>query len=239
VNKVSIIWQMTKDEFQELVNRSSTYSEILKHFDMQNKGNNFLTVKKRIREDNIDMSIFNSNKIKCKITSKIHINNILVENSNYSRTLLKKRLIKNNLLIYQCDICGNEGLHNNKKLSLHLDHINGVNNDNRLENLRFLCPNCHSQTETFAGRRLKIKYYCECGTEKSKLGSCCIKCSRKKSQPKLRIDYPSKELLEKLLWEKPTVQIAKDYGVSDNAVAKWAKKYNLNKPSRGYWTKVK
>ena len=43
----------------------------------------------------------------------------------------------------------------NSKLTLQLDHINGINNDNRKENLRFLCPNCHSQTDTFAGRNLK------------------------------------------------------------------------------------
>lgn len=40
----------------------------------------------------------------------------------------------------------------NKDITLQLDHINGVNDDNRIENLRFLCPNCHSQTSTFTGR---------------------------------------------------------------------------------------
>jgi hypothetical protein len=41
---------------------------------------------------------------------------------------------------------------NNKKLVLHIEHINGISNDNRIENLCFLCPNCHSQTDTYGGR---------------------------------------------------------------------------------------
>lgn len=69
-----------------------------------------------------------------------------------SRNSLKQQLIKHNVLPYECAICNNEGTWMNKTLSLQLDHINGINNDDRLENLRFLCPNCHAQTETFAGK---------------------------------------------------------------------------------------
>lgn len=56
---------------------------------------------------------------------------------------------------YKCACCGNTGEWNGRPLVLQLDHINGDNCDNRLENLRFLCPNCHSQTDTFAGRNCK------------------------------------------------------------------------------------
>jgi very-short-patch-repair endonuclease len=52
-----------------------------------------------------------------------------------------------------------------------------------------------------------------------------------------KVVRPSKEELEKMLWEEPTSTIAKKYGLSDNAITKWAKAYNLNKPPRGYWTK--
>lgn len=55
---------------------------------------------------------------------------------------------------YRCSICGNTGEWNSKKLVLQLDHINGIHNDNRIENLRLLCPNCHSQTDTFCGKRV-------------------------------------------------------------------------------------
>ena len=69
-------------------------------------------------------------------------------------------LIKQNLIPYLCQKCGNSGEWNGKILKLQIDHINGIYNDNRLVNLRFLCPNCHSQTETFSGKHRGNKKYC-------------------------------------------------------------------------------
>lgn len=56
---------------------------------------------------------------------------------------------------YKCVWCGNEGKHNGKDLVLQLDHIDGNSDNNKLENLRLLCPNCHSQTPTFTSRQKK------------------------------------------------------------------------------------
>ena len=69
----------------------------------------------------------------------------------------QSRLIKEGLLEYKCDICENIGEWYGNPLVLQLDHINGKHNDNNLDNLRLLCPNCHSQTDTFAGKNLKQK----------------------------------------------------------------------------------
>jgi hypothetical protein len=68
-----------------------------------------------------------------------------------TRSSVRKRIIKEGLILPVCSEC-NISEWNGKKLSLHLDHINGENGDNRIENLRFLCPNCHSQTSTYAGK---------------------------------------------------------------------------------------
>ncbi len=77
---------------------------------------------------------------------------IFVENSTHPRHRVKDRLIKENLIPHECAICGLGSEWNGLKLVLQLDHRNGRNNDNRLENLRFLCPNCHSQQGTYAGK---------------------------------------------------------------------------------------
>jgi 5-methylcytosine-specific restriction endonuclease McrA len=84
------------------------------------------------------------------------IEEFLTENSSCSRTNLKRRLLREGLLENVCHICGQLPEWNGKPLVLQLDHINGISNDNRLENLRIICPHCHSQTENFAGKNNKL-----------------------------------------------------------------------------------
>lgn len=92
-----------------------------------------------------------------RILSKYNIDEIFIENSKVKRDSIKNIIIKENLIEYICLGCENNGIWNNKVMNLQLDHINGVRNDNRLNNLRFLCPNCHSQTETFCTKNLNSK----------------------------------------------------------------------------------
>ena len=82
---------------------------------------------------------------------------VFIENSNYPRCHLKERIIKQNLISYICEQCDILGEYNGKPLSLQLDHKNGINNDNRINNLRFLCPNCHSQQDTYAGKNIVFR----------------------------------------------------------------------------------
>jgi 5-methylcytosine-specific restriction endonuclease McrA len=79
------------------------------------------------------------------------LSQVLVAGSSISSSRLKEKLLIGGLLKHECRICGLKDWQE-KPITLELDHINGVNNDNRLPNLRLLCPNCHSQTPTFRGR---------------------------------------------------------------------------------------
>jgi len=80
---------------------------------------------------------------------------VFVENSSYARHHIKRRILKDKKIPYICSDCGLGNIWNDKEISLQLEHINGINDDNRLSNLTFLCPNCHSQTLTYAAKNRK------------------------------------------------------------------------------------
>lgn len=109
-------------------------------------------LKRRIAELNCSTEHFG--KQLQSVSAKYSLEEILVENSSYANiSRLKQRLVNEGKMEYKCQKCGiSEWLGN--PLTLQLDHINGVNNDHRLTNLRFLCPNCHSQTDTYAGKNI-------------------------------------------------------------------------------------
>jgi len=183
----------TDEQFLKAVKESFSVAQTLRELGLSATGGNYLNFKIKIEKMGLDISHFTGQAhLKGKNhkwnTNKRLLEEVMVKNSDYSRDRLKKRLIKNGMLKEICAICGQLTEWKGKKLVLVLDHINGVNNDHRLENLRLLCPNCNSQTKTFCGRNSKIKnkkYFCkDCGkriTNESKSGY-CIKCVKKYSK---------------------------------------------------------
>ena len=153
------IYKLSDEQFVELLKKSSTISEVLFKLGYTVKGNSwgYSQVKRRMDDLNLDYSIFKGKSavIKTNELNNVRKEDILKENCKHQRTVLRRYIIKNNLIPYKCAICGCTEWQG-KTLSLELDHINGVNNDNRLENLRFLCPNCHSQTSTYGSRNQQL-----------------------------------------------------------------------------------
>lgn len=158
----SIIYSISDDEFIQLVNNSTCYSDILRYFSLSTSGESSRKVlKQRITELSCSVTHFVRYKLPSKESiTKYTLSDILIEKSPYqNRARLKSRLLSENILTYKCAICGISDWLGNK-ISLQLDHINGINNDNRISNLRLLCPNCHSQTDTYAGKNSKHNIEC-------------------------------------------------------------------------------
>lgn len=82
---------------------------------------------------------------------------VFCENATIARHHVKRKIINRNLIPYSCDICEIGPEWHGNPMPLILDHINGINNDNRLENLRFVCSNCDSQLPTYKSRNINNK----------------------------------------------------------------------------------
>lgn len=158
MKRKSKVYSISNNEFIKLVKESYSYSDILRELGLGTVGGSSTDIlKERIKELNIDTSHFSRNRSINRNKIIKPLEEIMVKNSSYKNlTSLKKRIIKEGILDYRCSICGNVGIWNDKDLVLVLDHINGDNTDHRKENFRFLCPNCNSQMDTFAGKNKKI-----------------------------------------------------------------------------------
>lgn len=160
MSRKSIIWKLSKEELQELINNSVNFVEVLAKIGLSTHSGNHRTLKKRIVADNIDITkiaLTRKQTFKNKTTffKLIDNNKFFSKNTYRSGNSLKKRLIRDFNIEYRCVLCSNTGSHNNKPLSLQIDHIDGDNRNNEIKNLRFLCPNCHSQTHNYSGKNKK------------------------------------------------------------------------------------
>jgi hypothetical protein len=207
-------------KLREIISKSGTYKECLEKMGIRSAGGNYGTLKKYITKYAIDISHFDEvRRVKRRRTSMIPLNTVLVVESNYSRSSLKKRLYQSGLKLPLCEMCGQGENWNGKKISLILDHINGIYNDNRIENLRILCPNCNATLDTHCGRNLRkdvdVEPVKKLPSEKRKLH---FEKRRKASRPPL--DELKREI-EKYGYSAT----GRKYNVSDNAIRKWIRYY--------------
>ena len=226
---MAIVDNFSEEELREIVENSFSMNEVIDKLGYStHSGGSHNTVKKRIELYNIDISHFGSIK-GIKRTEE----NVFIENSTASQATLRRWYKKGNYTEYKCSICGQEPIWQGKELTLILDHINGINNDDRLENLHWVCPNCNQQLETTGSKNpqrkiIAKKYYCEdCGIEISKNSKKCISCFGK-SQIKPITELPvTREDLKILIRTKSFSEIGRKFNVTDNAIRKWCDKYNL------------
>lgn len=234
---MNIINNLTKEEFNIVIKDSKCYAEILRKLNLRHEGGYYRTLKNRIKKESVDVSHFLtlSELMKGKshkgwISKEKFL--IRLENNLIKSDTIKIKLIEFSILPYECNECHIKNLWNNKKLILQLDHKDGNHRNNKLENLRWLCPNCHSQTDTFCGKHKKKSKpnFCKnCNKNIHRKSTICKKCSSKNYGLQIRKvkNRPSKEELLNLIIKYPFTEIARRFEISDNSVRKWCKSYNL------------
>lgn len=170
---------------------------------------------------------------------------VLVKNSTYSRGHLKARLYAEGLKGRNCELCGQGEHWYGHRISLILDHINGIATDHRLENLQIVCPNCAAALPTHCGRNvdmIKRRSCAGCGQSfrpRNRAQRYCSKeCGfrspgRKGPRPEARkVERPPIEQLLCEIDELGYSGVGRKYGVSDNAVRKWLRAEGVEPPRR-------
>lgn len=151
-------WRYTREEVDAKAKANISWTGLMSDLGIRFVGSNILTVKKLIKFYDVDVSHFNlSQALSNASRNAVPDEERFCKGSTICRASLKRHIRKNNLIEYRCKKCGLGDEWQNEPLVLTIEHINGVNDDNRIENLCFLCPNCHSQTTSFAGRNQKGK----------------------------------------------------------------------------------
>ncbi len=151
----------TQENLHDAVKSSRSFRQVLIKLGLKPAGGNYKQIQKWIKDLKMDSSHFTGIGWNVGLMFDPHktvpIKNILVKDSNYQSHKLKKRLIKEGFKDQKCEKCNWAQVSRDGRVPLELNHINGNHNDNRLENLQILCPNCHSLEPTHRGRN-KVKY---------------------------------------------------------------------------------
>lgn len=225
---IPLIDQYSKEELEQIVNNSKSLKEVaIKLGYYSYSGGSAKVIRKRLDSFNISTNHFTRGREGIKRSPE----NVFIKGKCEQATL-RKFYLEGNYTEYKCSICGQEPFWNGKELKMILDHISGNREDNTIENLRWVCPNCNIQLDTFGSKNRKklekkeIKNYCiDCGIEIHKDSTRCSLCSNENQRIiKNRI---SKEDLKIKIRLETFEKIGRDFGVSGNAIKKWCKQYNL------------
>lgn len=205
-NKRSALYNINPEVLQQALDNSSTWQEVGDKLGLEVKAS---TMRRVISHFNLSIHGLKKNltTLRKKNNNSGRFDGLSYEelrSKTSARITIKRYIIKHKLIEYKCAVeeCGNTGFHLGKRLSLQLDHIDGDNSNNELSNLRFLCPNCHSQTDTFGSKNIKR-----------------IPKTVKAKSNKNRFEILKDELVA-LVKIKSLSAIGRQFGVSDNAIRK-------------------
>jgi hypothetical protein len=232
----------TDEQLAEAVAASASFTEVLRRLGLRPAGGNHRSVRRHVERLNLSTAHFDPYAAARSRRGRyaMRLADVLVEHSQYPRKHLKRRLYETGLKQRRCELCGQDENWHGAHMALILDHINGVADDNRLENLQIVCPNCAATLDTHCGRngrtvreprpcercrtpfvpRRPEQRYCsrECGVRWTRPGAVSRLGAR-------RAERPPHEELQRLIDEEGFEAVGRRYGVSGNAVRKWLQRY--------------
>ena len=222
---------------REAIAAASNWTEALRLLGMRPAGGNHATLKKWARRWGISTDHFDTYASRRGPSRRRRpIEEILVEHSTYNRGSLKRRLYSEGLKTRCCELCGQGEVWCGRRMSLILDHINGRADDNRIENLRIVCPNCAATLDTHCGRNLVRERRCVICSEffepRAREQRCCsLRCVGRMHRGQPYKPHPERRRADRPPFQQLLAEIddlgysatGRRYGVSDNAIRKWVR----------------
>lgn len=216
----------------QLFSEAESVSSLLRACGLAPAGNNLSTVRRRAERLGLSWrSLTEKGKAIGKKKQRVGRSPVSFSAaSKSSRRSVRRAILQDSLIPYVCALCGLGDDWQGALLVLHLDHINGIRNDHRLSNLRFLCPNCHSQTDTYAGRNLRlynkpeVPCFCHCGSRICATAAQCRSCA---NADRYKVPWPEDSVLLQLVRDSSYSAVGSLLQVSDVAVKKRLRKRGL------------
>jgi hypothetical protein len=228
----------SRTDAEHAIVAARSWQDALRRLEVCPTGGNATTLKKWAAVWEISAEHFDSDAPRVYPRAEpTPLEEVLVKHSTYSRGHLKRRLYEEGLKDRRCELCGQSEMWHGKPMALILDHVNGVRDDNRIENLQIVCPNCAATLDTHCGRKTKLgPRECQlCGREfQPKYGRqkyCSRRCGTRAPKPgvpqphRRKVERPPFYELIREIVAHGYEAVGRRYGVSGNAVRKWVRTY--------------
>jgi hypothetical protein len=231
----------TEQEVRAAVAASQSHSAVLRVLDLCPTGGNTAVLKRWLKQWEISTEHFEARAQRSLPRVAKPLEEILVQSSSYARANLKTRLYADGIKTPTCELCGQGESWRGRPMGLILDHINGVRDDHRLENLQIVCPNCAATLDTHCGRKNRIerpeRACVRCAVifraRYPQQRYCSRECGRRAPRPNRGVPNPKLRRTERPPHDQLVQEIAatsysavgRKYGVSDNAIRKWLRQY--------------